>query len=63
MKKMIVSFILFFMFIFIFSVELYLYNQANRRDVILEKQISRLSNQVFKIKMERALHKKTQVNQ
>ena len=57
MKKVIISFILFFLFIFIFSVELYLYNQANRRDIRLEKQICTLSNQVLRLKMQYKLDK------
>jgi hypothetical protein len=39
MKKVIVTFILFFIFIFVFSVELYLFTEINRRDITLEKQI------------------------
>ncbi len=61
MKKVIVSFILFFLFIFIFSVELYLYNQANRRDIRLEKQICTLSNQVLRLKMQYKLDKNNKI--
>ena len=55
--KIVISVVLYFSIIAIFSIDLYLYKQINSRDIALEKQINTLSNQVFKIKMERALHK------
>ena len=56
--KIVISVVLYFSIIAIFSIDLYLYKQINSRDIALEKQICTLSNQVFKLKMELALHKK-----
>lgn len=56
--KIVVTVVLFFLIISAFSLDLYIYNQMNRRDITLEKQILTLSNQVFALNMRLKLQER-----